>query len=99
MIRIFVIAGAGLMLWSPNVTAQDTLAVRSCMADAKSLCPGRQARELNPSGAASEITSKKFQMRAYCPSLSLLRSIPRAWRTSGNSVRTSKSERGAWKPA
>ncbi len=36
---IIVIAGAGLMLWSPNVTAQETLAVKACVADAKSLCP------------------------------------------------------------
>jgi len=48
MIRIFVIAGAALMLWSPNVTAQETLAVRSCMADAKSLCPGTTGTGIEP---------------------------------------------------
>ena len=40
MIRIIVITGAGLMVWSSNVTAQETVAVRACMADAKSRCSG-----------------------------------------------------------
>ena len=48
MIRIIVITSAVLMLWSPNVTAQETLAVRSCMADAKSLCPGMTGTGVEP---------------------------------------------------
>src|SRR5215469_12091946 len=48
MIRIIVIAGAGLMLWSPNVTAQEALAVKPCIADAKSLCPGMTGAGIEP---------------------------------------------------
>jgi len=48
MIRIIVITGAGLALWPPNVTAQETLAVRSCIADAKSLCPGTAGTGIEP---------------------------------------------------
>ena len=48
MIRIIVITGAVLILWSPNVTAQETLAVGPCMADAKSLCAGRTGTGIEP---------------------------------------------------
>ena len=48
MIRIIVITGAGLMLWSPNVTAQETPAVKPCIADAKSPCPGMTGTGLEP---------------------------------------------------
>ena len=37
-VRVIVAIGAVFMLSSPNVKAQDTLAVGACMADAKSLC-------------------------------------------------------------
>jgi len=43
-----VVIGAAVMLWSPNATAQDTLAVGACMADAKSLCPGVGGAGLEP---------------------------------------------------
>ena len=48
MIRIIVITGAGLMVWSSNVTAQETVAVRACMADVRSLCPGTTGTGLEP---------------------------------------------------
>jgi len=38
LIRVIVAIGAAFVLWSPNVAAQETLAVGACMADAKSLC-------------------------------------------------------------
>ena len=38
LIRVIVAIGAAFMLWSPNVMAQQTLAVDACMADARSLC-------------------------------------------------------------
>ena len=38
LIRVMVAAGAVFMLWSPNVTAQKSLAVGACAADAKRLC-------------------------------------------------------------
>jgi hypothetical protein len=39
---------AAFMLWSPNVAAQETLAVGACMADAKSLCSGTAGTGLDP---------------------------------------------------
>jgi hypothetical protein len=59
-------------------------------------------RELNLSKAASEITSKKSQTRAYFPLLNFLKLkalTPRAGRTSSNSVGMSQLERAILKPA
>ena len=47
-IRVIVAFGAAFMLWSPNVAAQETLAVGACMADAKSLCSGIAGTGLEP---------------------------------------------------
>ena len=93
LIRVIVAIGAAFVLWSPNVAAQETLAVGACMADAKSLCGATGGRELNLCGAASEIS----QASAYFLLPSCLRSTRRAGRTSTNSLRTSKSERDASK--
>ena len=77
--------------------AQETVAVRACMADAKSLCPGTTGAGL---GGCFRDHLKEVS-DACVLSLAKLAEveIPRAWRTSGNSVRTSKPERGAWKLA
>jgi hypothetical protein len=40
LIRVMVAIGTTFVLWSPNVTAQEPLAVGACMADAKSRCSG-----------------------------------------------------------
>jgi hypothetical protein len=36
------------MLWSPHVTAQETLAVGACLADAKTLCSGISGTGIEP---------------------------------------------------
>jgi hypothetical protein len=46
--RVIVVIGAAFMLWSPNVTAEETLAVGACMADAKSLCGGITGTGIEP---------------------------------------------------
>jgi hypothetical protein len=46
--RVIVAVGAAFMLWSPNVTAEETLAVGACMADAKSLCSGIAGTGIEP---------------------------------------------------
>ena len=38
--RIILMIGTILMLWSPNATAQERLAVGHCVADFRKLCPG-----------------------------------------------------------
>ena len=40
MVKIILMIGAVLMLWSSNATAQERLAVRHCVADLRKLCPG-----------------------------------------------------------
>ena len=40
--KIILMIGAVLMLWSSNATAQERLAVRHCVADLRKLCPGIQ---------------------------------------------------------
>ena len=40
MVKIVLIIGAILMLWSSNARAQQRLAVGHCVADLRSLCPG-----------------------------------------------------------
>jgi hypothetical protein len=46
LIRVIVAIGAAFVLWSPNVAAQDAVAV--CMADARSLCGGTGGTGLEP---------------------------------------------------
>jgi hypothetical protein len=48
LIRVMAAIGAAFMLWSPNVTAQETLAVGACMADAKLLCSGIVGTGIEP---------------------------------------------------
>jgi hypothetical protein len=48
LIRVIIAIGAAFMLWSPNVTAQETLAVGACAADVKSLCSGIAGTGLEP---------------------------------------------------
>jgi Cysteine rich repeat len=50
LIRVILAIGAAFVLWSPNVAAQETLAVGACMADAKSLCGGTAGTGLEPLG-------------------------------------------------
>ena len=45
---VIVAIGATFMLWLPNVTAQETLAVGACTADAKSLCSGIAGTGIEP---------------------------------------------------
>jgi hypothetical protein len=40
MMKIILMIGAILMLWSPSATAQGRLAVGHCAADLRKLCPG-----------------------------------------------------------
>ena len=40
MVKIVLMIGAILMLWSSNATAQERLAVGHCAADLRKLCPG-----------------------------------------------------------
>ena len=40
MVKIILVTGAILMLWSSNATAQQRLAVGHCVADLRRLCPG-----------------------------------------------------------
>jgi hypothetical protein len=40
VVRIILMIAAILMLWASNATAQERLAVGSCVADLRSLCPG-----------------------------------------------------------
>ena len=40
MVKIILMIGAVLMLWSSNATAQQRLAVGHCVADLRRLCPG-----------------------------------------------------------
>ena len=40
MVKIILMIGAILMLWSSNATAQERLAVGHCVTDLRSLCPG-----------------------------------------------------------
>jgi hypothetical protein len=40
MVKIILMIGVLLMLWSSNATAQERLAVGHCVADLRSLCPG-----------------------------------------------------------
>ena len=42
MVKIVLMIGAILMVWSSNATAQERLAVRHCLADLRKLCPGIQ---------------------------------------------------------
>ena len=42
MLKIFLMIGAVLMVWSSNATAQQRLAVGACVSDLKQLCPGIQ---------------------------------------------------------
>ena len=42
MVKIILMIGAVLILWSSNATAQERLAVGHCVADLKKLCPGIQ---------------------------------------------------------
>ena len=42
MVKIILVTGAILMLWSSNATAQQRLAVGHCVADLRRLCPGVQ---------------------------------------------------------
>ena len=42
MVKIILMIGAILMLWSSNATAQERLAVGHCAADLRRLCPGVQ---------------------------------------------------------
>ena len=46
--KIILMIGAILMLWSSNATAQERLAVGACAADAKSLCSGIVGTGLEP---------------------------------------------------
>jgi len=39
-VKIILMIGAILMLWSSNATAQEKLAIRHCVADFRKLCPG-----------------------------------------------------------
>ncbi len=48
LIRVMVAIGAAFILWSPNVTARETLAVGACAADVKSLCRGIAGTGLEP---------------------------------------------------
>ena len=96
LIRIIVIISATtFMLWSPNVPAQETLAVGACMADAKSLCSGIAGTGLEPLRGCFRDHVKEVSGACLLSLASSLRSTPRAGRTSTNSARTSKSERGA----
>jgi hypothetical protein len=47
-IRVIVVVGAAIMMWSPSVTGQETLAVGACAADAKSLCSGIAGTGIEP---------------------------------------------------
>jgi hypothetical protein len=47
-IRFIAAVGATIMLWSPNVAAQNTLAVGACITDAKSLCGERGGTGIEP---------------------------------------------------
>jgi hypothetical protein len=40
VVKIILMIGAILMLWSSNATAQQRLAVGNCVADLRKLCPG-----------------------------------------------------------
>jgi hypothetical protein len=40
VVRIILIIGAIMVLWSSNATAQQRLAVGHCVADLRKLCPG-----------------------------------------------------------
>jgi len=40
VVKIILMTGAILMLWSSNATAQERLAVGHCVADLRKLCPG-----------------------------------------------------------
>src|SRR5262249_15474098 len=40
MVKIILMIGAFLMVWSSNATAQERLAVGHCVADLRRLCPG-----------------------------------------------------------
>ena len=40
MVKIILMTGAILMLWSSDATAQERLAVGHCVADLRRLCPG-----------------------------------------------------------
>ena len=40
MVKIILMIGTILMLWSSEATAQDRLAVGHCVADLRKLCPG-----------------------------------------------------------
>ena len=42
MVKIVLMIGAILMVWSSNATAQERLAVGHCLADLRRLCPGVQ---------------------------------------------------------
>ena len=42
MVKIILMIGAILMLWSSTATAQERLAVGHCVADLRRLCPGVQ---------------------------------------------------------
>ena len=42
MVKIVLMIGAILMVWSSNATAQERLAVGRCLADLRKLCPGIQ---------------------------------------------------------
>jgi len=42
VVKIILVTGAILMLWSSNATAQQRLAVGHCVADLRRLCPGVQ---------------------------------------------------------
>jgi len=42
VVKIVLMIGAILMVWSSNATAQERLAVGRCLADLRKLCPGIQ---------------------------------------------------------
>jgi hypothetical protein len=42
VVKIVLMIGAILMVWSSNATAQERLAVGHCLADLRKLCPGIQ---------------------------------------------------------
>jgi hypothetical protein len=48
LMRVIVAISAAFMMWSSNVTAQESLAVGACTADAKLLCSGIAGKGIEP---------------------------------------------------
>ena len=94
MVKIVLMIGAILMLWSSNATAQERLAVGHCAADLRKLCPGIPQGNNNLRSCMREhIRDVSFPCLVTLAKFAeVRRSLKSAAPTFSNSVRASSVE-------